>query len=250
MLLRALAARPACSSSSTGGVWRHLPQPAPAHLGSWRAAAAAPLLQPLHSDSRRCWHPSARRQPAARQFSSSSTSSSNGGGSSSAGHASSSGSSSREPLRPPREPDPSECCGRGCAQCVWTAYHADLREFQLAEAALLGVSAPVDPFEAMEARLAGGRQQVQAQQQQAQQPQAQQPQAQQPQAQQQQAQQQQAQQQPLLQQDCLEELPQPEPKPERQASGALPADRRQRGSDAGAAAAVAATAVSGGAGRT
>jgi hypothetical protein len=103
---------------------------------------------------------------------------------------------------------------------VWTSYHADLREFQLAEAALLGVPAPVDPFEAMEARLAGGQQQVQ------------------------QAQQQQAQQQPLLQQICLDGPPEPE----RQASSALPADQRQRGTEAGAAEAEAQP-VSGGAGK-
>lgn len=60
----------------------------------------------------------------------------------------------RSPLQPPTEPDPSECCGRGCSNCVWTVYLEELQEHQAALAAAAGEPPPEDPFEALERRLA------------------------------------------------------------------------------------------------
>lgn len=54
----------------------------------------------------------------------------------------------------PQEPDPDECCGRGCVQCVWTTYTQALHEYQAAVAVARGCEAPLDPFEALEKRLA------------------------------------------------------------------------------------------------
>jgi hypothetical protein len=31
---------------------------------------------------------------------------------------------------PPKEPDPHECCGNGCENCVWTTYFERLAEYE------------------------------------------------------------------------------------------------------------------------
>lgn len=54
----------------------------------------------------------------------------------------------------PKEPDPEECCGRGCAECVWTIYWDDLKAYEAAMAKAQGRAPPLDPFEEMERRLA------------------------------------------------------------------------------------------------
>lgn len=39
----------------------------------------------------------------------------------------------QQPLRPvqrPQEPDPSECCGNGCPNCVWLDYWDKLNEYE------------------------------------------------------------------------------------------------------------------------
>ena len=71
--------------------------------------------------------------------------------------------------RVPEEPAPDECCGRGCAECVWTRYWEELKEHNEAVAARTGQEAPLDHFEAMERRLEAQRQQQQGQQEQQQQ---------------------------------------------------------------------------------
>lgn len=58
-------------------------------------------------------------------------------------------------LRRPEEPDPHECCGRGCEFCVWTVYYEDLQAYQRAVAAEKGGAVPAerDAFAAFEQRL-------------------------------------------------------------------------------------------------
>ncbi|KAL4856989.1 hypothetical protein ACK3TF_002682 [Chlorella vulgaris] len=56
-------------------------------------------------------------------------------------------------LVPPTEPDPSECCGRGCATCVWTTYHEDLLQYNIDLAVQQGRPPPEDPFAALERKL-------------------------------------------------------------------------------------------------
>jgi hypothetical protein len=34
------------------------------------------------------------------------------------------------PPAPPPEPDPDECCGSGCAVCVWDRYQAALERYR------------------------------------------------------------------------------------------------------------------------
>jgi hypothetical protein len=56
--------------------------------------------------------------------------------------------------QPPPEPDPNECCGRGCAECVWTVYVERLQQYNAEMAALGGHAPPEDPFEALERKVA------------------------------------------------------------------------------------------------
>lgn len=74
-------------------------------------------------------------------------------------------------LVPPTEPDPSECCGRGCATCVWTTYHEDLLQYNIDLAVQQGRPPPEDPFAALERKL---EQQAQRREQEAQQGEAEQ----------------------------------------------------------------------------
>ena len=37
--------------------------------------------------------------------------------------------------RPPVEPEPADCCGEGCAHCVFDLYEAELAKYQIALAA-------------------------------------------------------------------------------------------------------------------
>ena len=39
------------------------------------------------------------------------------------------------PPQPPPKPDPGDCCGGGCAICVYDAYETELERYQLALAA-------------------------------------------------------------------------------------------------------------------
>lgn len=55
---------------------------------------------------------------------------------------------------PPVEPDPNECCGRGCTECVWTVYVEELQQYNADLAALEGQAPPEDPFAALERQLA------------------------------------------------------------------------------------------------
>ena len=57
-------------------------------------------------------------------------------------------------LKRPVEPGPEECCGRGCAECVWTTYWDDLKAYEAAMAKAKGIEPPIDPFEELERRLA------------------------------------------------------------------------------------------------
>lgn len=57
-------------------------------------------------------------------------------------------------LTRPTEPLPDECCGRGCAECVWTLYWDDLRSYNEAKASIEGKERTLDPFEELERRLA------------------------------------------------------------------------------------------------
>ncbi|KAK4532256.1 hypothetical protein CCYA_CCYA11G3113 [Cyanidiococcus yangmingshanensis] len=34
------------------------------------------------------------------------------------------------PLTPPKEPGPYDCCGNGCENCVWTTYYEKLKEYR------------------------------------------------------------------------------------------------------------------------
>jgi hypothetical protein len=61
----------------------------------------------------------------------------------------------------PREPGQDECCGRGCPACVWTRYTQELHDYQAAVAVMRGFEAPLDPFEALERRLAAQTAQLQ-----------------------------------------------------------------------------------------
>lgn len=58
-------------------------------------------------------------------------------------------------LKRPSEPEPHECCGRGCEYCVWTNYWQDLRDFKAAVAhAEGGISKDqLDPFEQFEKKM-------------------------------------------------------------------------------------------------
>lgn len=58
-------------------------------------------------------------------------------------------------LQRPKEPEPHECCGRGCEFCVWTIYWQDLKDFQAAVARSKGSLGPqqLDPFEEFEKKL-------------------------------------------------------------------------------------------------
>ena len=58
-------------------------------------------------------------------------------------------------LHRPREPLDDECCGRGCSECVWTAYWESMQAYEVAKADASGAPRPIDPFEALERRLAG-----------------------------------------------------------------------------------------------
>lgn len=146
MLLRALAApsasgsvvRPQALPSLTRVAWRVAAMPA-------SSSAAAALL----GCSSRFWKLPAGTHAPARQLSSRS-------------------SSLQAPtqLQPPTEPDPSECCGRGCAECVWTAYYEDVQQYNAELAALHGVAPPEDPFAALERRLAEQQRQAEQQEQQ------------------------------------------------------------------------------------
>lgn len=53
----------------------------------------------------------------------------------------------------PTEPEPDDCCGRGCAECVWTSYWEELKAFETQEAAAQGRQRALDPFELLERRL-------------------------------------------------------------------------------------------------
>lgn len=60
-------------------------------------------------------------------------------------------------LRRPTEPEPYECCGRGCEYCVWTLYWEELKEYQREVAKVQGLAVKEkDPFEEFEKRLRGG----------------------------------------------------------------------------------------------
>jgi hypothetical protein len=39
------------------------------------------------------------------------------------------------PPSPPREPDPGECCGSGCARCVFDLYEEELERYRAARRA-------------------------------------------------------------------------------------------------------------------
>jgi hypothetical protein len=64
-----------------------------------------------------------------------------------------------------QEPDPDECCNQGCETCVWTVYWEEQRQYQREAAKVLGVrfggyqgaAEALDPFEALELRLAQER---------------------------------------------------------------------------------------------
>lgn len=55
--------------------------------------------------------------------------------------------------QPPAEPSPEDCCGKGCVECVWTLYWAELQRYNADQAQARGELPPVDPFEALELRL-------------------------------------------------------------------------------------------------
>lgn len=59
----------------------------------------------------------------------------------------------QEDLREPREPQPDECCGKGCVECVWTVYWDEMTNYRKRKAAQEGV-VYYDPFQALEQRLA------------------------------------------------------------------------------------------------
>ena len=56
--------------------------------------------------------------------------------------------------RRPAEPAPEDCCGKGCAECVWTVYWEGLQRYNSEQARARGEPPPVDPLEALERRLA------------------------------------------------------------------------------------------------
>ncbi len=132
-------------------------------------AAARPAHFAFAVLARQAWHPPAAGQPPAAALCTSSVLASAAAGwrptaassgvrlargcaatfSSSAGQR-----APRNPLDPPIEPDPLECCGRGCVGCVWTVYFEELKEHQAALAAAAGEAPPEDPFEALERKLA------------------------------------------------------------------------------------------------
>lgn len=60
-----------------------------------------------------------------------------------------------ELLLKPVEPAPEECCGRGCENCVWNDYWAQLQAYEAAVKRSRGEEVALDPLEALERRLAG-----------------------------------------------------------------------------------------------
>lgn len=56
-------------------------------------------------------------------------------------------------LQEPKEPHPDECCGKGCAECVWTVYWEEMTNYRRQKAAQEGVVYQ-DPFQLLEQRLA------------------------------------------------------------------------------------------------
>lgn len=62
-------------------------------------------------------------------------------------------------MRPPASHATQDCCGRGCAECVWSVYWEEVTEYNKAAAKASGVEAPPDPFEQMERRLMAEKQQ-------------------------------------------------------------------------------------------
>lgn len=53
----------------------------------------------------------------------------------------------------PIEPEPDECCGNNCEDCVWTVYADDLKAYRAALAKARGEEPPADPFQALEQRV-------------------------------------------------------------------------------------------------
>lgn len=136
------------------------------------SAVTAPARRTLPSLSLVCWHAAAT--PAATVKATVALQTRAIGSSMSRAHAAAAAAdtpAAPSRLVPPTEPDPSECCGRGCATCVWTTYHEDLLQYNIDLAVQQGRPPPEDPFAALERKL---EQQAQRREQEAQQGEAEQ----------------------------------------------------------------------------
>lgn len=59
-----------------------------------------------------------------------------------------------EKLYRPQEPAPGDCCGKGCAECIWTIFLESRRHYDGLVAELRGKPRELTVFEILEMRLA------------------------------------------------------------------------------------------------